>query len=360
MPIRILHIVTYMGRGGLETMLMNYYRAIDRTKVQFDFLTHRDFRADYDEEIEALGGKIFRLPNLNPFSRSYLGALDRFFREHPEYRIVHSHLDCMSAIPLKAAKKHGVPVRIGHAHNSNQPRDAKYLLKLFFKRMIAGQATQLFACSEEAGRWMFGNADFRVLNNAIDAGKYAFDADIRSTVRRELGLPADALVVGHVGRFDPQKNHRFLVEIFEKMPEDARLLLVGDGVLRPDVERQAEALGIRDRVLFTGVRTDVDRLLQAMDVFLMPSLFEGLPVSIVEAQAAGLPCLISDKVPIECKKTELVTQIPLDASPDEWAEAVLSAAEAPRENTLAQIREAGFDIRANAEWLQNYYLSVQV
>ena len=358
MPIRILHIVTYMGRGGLETMLMNYYRAIDRAKVQFDFLTHRDFRADYDDEIEALGGKIYRLPNLNPFSRSYLGALDRFFREHPQYRIVHSHLDCMSAIPLKAAKKHGVPVRIGHAHNSNQPRDAKYLLKLFYKRMIAGQATQLFACSEEAGRWMFGNADFRVLNNAIDAGKYAFDADIRSTVRRELGLPADALVVGHVGRFDPQKNHRFLVEIFEKMPEDARLLLVGDGVLRPDVEQQAAALGIRDRILFTGVRTDVDRLLQAMDVFLMPSLFEGLPVSIVEAQAAGLPCLISDKVPIECKKTELVTQIPLEASPDEWAEAVLSAAEAPRGDTLAQIREAGFDIRANAEWLQNYYLSI--
>ena len=360
MPIRILHVVTYMGRGGLETMLMNYYRAIDRTKVQFDFLTHRDFRADYDDEIEALGGKIYRLPNLNPFSRSYLGALDRFFREHPEYRIVHSHLDCMSAIPLKEAKKHGVPVRIGHAHNSNQPRDAKYLLKLFYKRMIAGQATQLFACSDEAGRWMFGNADFRVLNNAIDAGKYAFDADIRSTVRRELGLPADALVVGHVGRFDPQKNHRFLVEIFEKMPEDARLLLVGDGVLRPDVEQQAEALGIRDRVLFTGVRTDVDRLLQAMDVFLMPSLFEGLPVSIVEAQAAALPCLISDKVPIECKKTELVTQIPLDASPAEWAEAVLSAAEAPRGDTLAQIREAGFDIRANAEWLQNYYLSFEV
>ena len=360
MQIRILHVVTYMGRGGLETMLMNYYRSIDRSLVQFDFLTHRDFRADYDDEIEALGGRIYRLPSLNPFSRSYLGALDRFFREHPEYRIVHSHLDCMAGIPLKYAKKHGVSVRIGHAHNSNQPRDAKYPLKLFYRRMIAGQATHLFACSEEAGRWMFGNADFRVLNNAIDAGRYAFDPAIRSEVRRELGLPADALVVGHVGRFDPQKNHRFLVEIFEKMPVDARLLLVGDGVLRPDVEQQAAALGIRDRILFTGVRTDVDRLLQAMDLFLMPSLFEGLPVSIVEAQAAGLPCLISDRVPIECKKTALVTQIRLDASPAEWAEAVLSAAKMLRENTLSQIREAGFDIRANAEWLQNYYRSFEV
>ena len=360
MPIRILHIVTYMGRGGLETMLMNYYRAINRNRIQFDFLTHRDFRADYDDEIEALGGRIYRLPNLNPFSRGYLGALDRFFAEHPEYRIVHSHLDCMSAIPLKAAKKHGVPVRIAHAHNSNQSRDAKYLLKLFYKRMIARNATQLFACSEEAGKWMFGDTICRVLNNAIDAGKYAFDAGVRSTVRRKLGLPADALVVGHVGRFDSQKNHRFLVEIFEKMTVDAWLLLVGDGVLRPDVEQQAATLGIRDRIIFTGVRTDVDRLLQAMDVFLMPSLFEGLPVSIVEAQAAGLPCLISDKVPIECKKTDLITQLPLDASPAEWAEAVLAAAKQPRTDTLMQIREAGFDIRANAEWLQNYYLSFEV
>lgn len=360
MPIRILHIVTYMGRGGLETMLMNYYRAIDRNRIQFDFLTHRDFRADYDDEIEALGGRIYRLPNLNPFSRGYLGALDRFFAEHPEYRIVHSHLDCMSAIPLKAAKKHGVPVRIAHAHSSRQDRDLKYPLKLLFKRGIAKQATQLFACGREAGKWMFGTDDFHVLNNAIDAERYRFDPKVRQEVRSELGIPADALVAGHVGRFMAPKNHGFLLRIFAELPDHARLLLVGDGVLRANIEQQAKVLGIRDRIIFTGVRTDVDRMLQAMDVFLMPSLFEGLPVSIMEAQAAGLPCLISDKVPIECKKTELVTQIPLDASPAEWAKAVASAAETPRRDTLAQIREAGFDIRANAEWLQNYYLSFEV
>lgn len=360
MPIRMLHIVTYMGRGGLETMLMNYYRAIDRAKVQFDFLTHRDFRADYDDEIEALGGKIFRLPNLNPFSRSYLGALDRFFREHPEYRIVHSHLDCMSAIPLKAAKKHGVPVRIAHSHSSRQDRDLKYPLKLLFKRSIPGQATQLFACGKEAGKWMFGTDDFRVLNNAIDAERYRFDPVVRQEVRRELGIPADAPVVGHVGRFMAPKNHGFLLRIFAELPDHARLLLVGDGELLAENERLAEELGVRDRVIFAGLRSDVDRMLQAMDVFVFPSLYEGLPLSVIEAQAAGLPCLISDKVPIECKKTDLVTQIPLDASPAEWAEAVLSAAEAPRGDTLAQIRETGFDIRANAEWLQNYYLSFEV
>lgn len=360
MPIRILHIVTYMGRGGLETMLMNYYRSIDRTRVQFDFLTHRDFRADYDDEIEALGGKIYRLPNLNPFSRSYLGALDRFFGEHPEYRIVHSHLDCMSAIPLKAAKNHCVPVRIAHAHSSRQDRDLKYPLKLFFKRLIPRQATQLFACGDEAGKWMFGTDDFRVLNNAIDAERYCFDPKVRQEVRRELGIPADTLVAGHVGRFMAPKNHGFLLRIFAQMPHNAMLLLVGEGELQQENERLAEELGIRDRVIFAGLRSDVDRMLQAMDVFVFPSLYEGLPLSVIEAQAAGLPCLISDKVPIECKKTDLVTQIPLDASPDEWAKAVASAAETPRRDTLAQIREAGFDIRANAEWLQNYYLSFEV
>ena len=358
MPIRILHIVTYMGRGGLETMLMNYYRSIDRTRIQFDFLTHRDFEADYDAEILAMGGRIYRLPNLNPFSRTYLSALDRFFGEHPEYRIVHSHLDCMSAVPLKYAKKHGVPVRIAHAHNSNQPRDAKYLLKLFYKRRIARQATALFACSEEAGRWMFGGADFRVLNNAINSRKYTFDAAVRGEVRRELDLPENTTVVGHVGRFDPQKNHSFLIRIFEKMPGDTRLLLVGDGVLRDSAEQLARELGIRDRILFAGVRSDVDRLLQAMDVFLFPSLFEGLPVSIIEAQAAGLPCLISDKVPIECKKTDLVTQLPLAAAPETWAEAVLSAAQTRRSDTHLQLCAAGFDIQANAEWLANYYLTL--
>lgn len=360
MPIRILHIVTYMGRGGLETMLMNYYRAIDRNRIQFDFLTHRDFRADYDDEIEALGGRIYRLPNLNPFSRGYLGALDRFFAEHPEYRIVHSHLDCMSAIPLKAAKKHGVPVRIAHAHSSRQDRDLKYPLKLLFKRGIARQATQLFACGREAGKWMFGTDDFHVLNNAIDAERYRFDPKVRQEVRSELGIPADALVAGHVGRFMAPKNHGFLLRIFAQLPENATLLLVGDGELRAENEQLANDLGIRDRVLFAGLRSDVDRLLQAMDVFVFPSLYEGLPLSIIEAQAAGLPCLISDKVPIECKKTDLITQLPLDASPAEWAEAVLAAAKQPRTDTLMQIREAGFDIRANAEWLQNYYLSFEV
>lgn len=359
MPIRILHIVTYMGRGGLETMLMNYYRHIDRSKLQFDFLVHRDFEADYDGEILSMGGKIYHLPPLNPFGSSYRKALDAFFAAHPEYRIVHSHLDCMAGIPLKAAKKYGVPVRIAHSHNSNQTKDLKYLLKLCFKRNIRNYATSLFACSEKAGKWMFGTDDFRVLNNAIDAASYVYDPQIRAEARDELGIPGDAFVIGHVGRFAPPKNHVFLTEILEKavaINKNTIGLLVGDGELRNRIEQSVQERNIGDKVIFTGVRPDVNRLLQAMDVFVFPSIYEGLPVSIVEAQAAGLPCLISDKVPIECKKTDLVTQLPVTLGAEQWAETALKAAQ-PRVRTLEQIKEAGFDIEENANKLTEFYLS---
>lgn len=360
LPIRILHVVTYMGRGGLETMLMNYHRHIDRDKVQFDYLVHRDFEADYDQEILSLGGKIHRLPALNPFSKGYLHALDAFFAAHPEYKIVHSHLDCMAGIPLKVAKKHGVPVRIAHAHSSNQTLDLKYPLKLYFKRGIASQSTHRFACAQDAGKWMYGGAPFTVLHNAVDTALYTPDVQTRQQVRAELNLSKENLVVGHVGRFAPPKNHAFILQIFAKlfhMHPNAKLLLVGDGELRSQIEKQADELGIRDCIIMTGVRTDVHRLLQAMDVFLFPSVYEGLPVSIVEAQAASLPCLISDKVPIQCKLTDLVRQIPLSAGADTWAQAVLNAAQTSRRDTADQIKTAGFDIAENAKQLADFYLS---
>lgn len=361
MPIRVLQVVAYMGRGGLETMLMNYYRQVDRSKVQFDFLVHRDFKADYDEEIESLGGRIYRLPQLNPFSTNYLKALDCFFEEHPEYKIVHSHLDCTAGIPLRYAKKHGVPVRIAHAHNSNQTKDKKYLLKLFFKRKIKKYATHLFACGEEAGTWMFQTKRFQVLNNAIHAKEYAYDMECRKRVRDSLGISEETLLLGHVGRFDIPKNHRFILEIFEavcKKEKTAKLLLVGDGVLRSEIEALVREKHLEESVIFTGICDRVSEMLQAMDVFVFPSLYEGLPVSIVEAQAAGLPCLISDKVPIECKKTDLVLQIPLEEGAEVWAEHVCKAAEVQRKDTYEAIKESGFDIVANALWLEQFYLKM--
>lgn len=360
-PIRVLHVVTYMGRGGLETMLMNYYRHIDRSKVQFDFLVHRDFEADYDKEIEEFGGRIYRLPKLNPIGKEYLTALGKFFDEHREYKIVHSHLDCMAGIPLKYAKQCGVPIRIGHAHSSSQTKDKKYLLKLFYKRNITKNATQLFACAEAAGKWMFRTNNFRVLNNAIDSEKYVYNPKIAKQIRKELSIPESSFVIGHVGRFAVPKNHEFLIRLFAeicKKEKDARLLLVGDGELREQVEKQIEELSIEDKVILAGVCDNVNELLQAMDVFVFPSIYEGLPVSMIEAQAAGLPCFISDKVPVECVKTDLVQQIRLDVNMDEWIQRILAVKNQERKNYSQEIKEEEFDIVSNAKWLEDYYIDL--
>lgn len=341
-------------------MLMNYYRHIDREKVQFDFLTHRPYDGDYGEEIKALGGTIYHLPPLNPFSPSYLKALRGFFASHPEYRIVHVHQDCMSGVVLKEAKRAGIPVRIAHSHSSGQDKDLKYPLKLVFRRSIPEYATDLFACGEDAGKWMFRGAAFTVLNNAIDAAAFSFDPETRAAVRKSFGFSEKQLVIGHVGRFSYPKNHKFLIDCFDallKRAPDAKLLLVGDDKsdLGAQIREKVRVLGIENNVFFAGLRSDVSDLMQAMDVFVFPSRYEGLPVTLIEAQAAGLPCLISDKVPIECKKTDLVRQLPLAESPAFWADAILEAAKTERTDTSSTIKASGFDITENAGWLQYYY-----
>lgn len=358
-PIRVLQVVTHMERGGLETMLMNYYRNIDRDKVQFDFLVHRSQRAAYDDEIEALGGIIHRLPRLVPWSRSYRKALDAFFAEHKEYQIVHVHQDCLSSIILKAAKKQGIPVRIAHSHSSSQDKDMKYPIKLFYKRWIPKYATGLLACGELAGDWMFGGAPYHVVHNAIDAVLYRFNPEVARCVRKELSILPDAWVVGHVGRFSWPKNHSFLLDVFSEIKQRrprAILLLVGDGELRSQVEGKIKALGLEKDVILTGVRSDVSHMVQAMDIFVFPSLYEGVPVTMVEAQAAGLPCYISKNVPAECKMTKLVHSIALDHTAAEWAEMILASKNARNSDTLRDIQKAGYDIKENAVWLQNYYL----
>ena len=356
--IRVLQVVTHMERGGLESMLMNYYRQIDRTKVQFDFLAHRQERAAYDDEIEALGGKIYRLPRLVPWSKSYLSALDHFFDAHPEYRIVHVHQDCLSSVILLAASQHHVPVRIAHSHNANQDRNLKYPIKLWYRREIPQYATQLFACGRDAGDWMFGGAPYQIVPNAIDAAAYVYDPGKRAAVRQQLGL-ADALVIGHVGRFNPQKNHPFLLEMFAALLQtepNAVLLLVGGGVDMPKIQARARALGIADRVRFLGVRSDVADLMQAMDVFVFPSLYEGLGIALIEAQAAGLPCIVSDSIPQEAYLTNLVDTVALSASPEVWAQKILARRGTPRTDRHAEIAAHGFDITTEAEKLQEFYI----
>lgn len=359
--IRILHVVTHMNRGGLETMIMNYFRNMDREKIQFDFLVHRTEKADYDDEILSMGGKIYRISRLNPFDRNYRSELNVFFKQHKEYKIVHVHQDCLSSIILKAAKKNGVQVRIAHSHNSSQDKNIKYLVKLIYRQSIPKYATHLMACSQEAGKWMFRGAEFQVLNNAIDTKAYVVDEEKRRQVRERFGISKQELLIGHVGRFCYPKNHDFLVDVFKVINgmKISKLILVGDGELRTEIEEKIEHLGLTEQVIFTGIRSDVADLLQAMDVFVFPSHYEGLPVTLIEAQAAGIPCLISENISIECKKTNLVWQKSLSDSIEEWAEKILELASIKKKNTYQEIVSAEYDIKENAKWLQKFYLKLE-
>ena len=358
-PIRVLQVVTHMERGGLESMIMNYCRYIDREKIQFDFLVHRQERAAFDDEIESLGGKIYRLPRLVPWSKSYLSALNHFFDEHPEYKVVHVHQDCLSSVILKVAAQHNVPVRVAHSHSASQDKNLKYLIKLCYKRFIPKYASDLFACGRDAGDWMFGGAPFQIINNAIDVAAYTYDRAKRQKVRQQLGLENE-FTIGHVGRFNQPKNHPFLLDIFAtllKEEPNAILLLVGGGEGMSKMQEKVQELGIAEHVRFLGVRSDVADLMQAMDMFVLPSLYEGLPVTMVEAQAAGLPCIISDKVPPECILTEgLVDVMTLSASPEAWAEKILAKRAIPRTDRRAEIAAHGFDITTEAVKLQEFYL----
>lgn len=340
-------------------MLMNYYRHMDREKIQFDFLEHRRDRAAYDDEIETLGGRIFRLPRLNPLSSDYFHALNAFFAAHPEYRIVHSHLDCMSAYPLCAAKNAKVPVRIAHAHSTSQDRNWKLVFKLISKKLISLYTTDLFACSADAGEWMFGTKDVHILPNAIDIERYAFNLLIRNQTKKALGLD-DAFVIGHIGRFSAVKNHSFLTDIFaqiKRQEPNSKLLLVGAGSEMQAVQQKVKTLGLGADVIFTGVRNDVANLMQAMDVFVFPSLYEGLGIVLIEAQAAGLPCVVSDTIPREAYLTDLVTAEKLSSSVEKWAEKILKKRDFPRTDRRDEIAAHGFDITTEAVKLQEFYIN---
>lgn len=360
-PIRVLHVVTTMNRGGLETMLMNYYRHIDRQEVQFDFLEHRDAESDYDQEILSLGGRIYRLPKLNPFSISYHRKLNAFFRHHQEYKIVHVHQDCLSSIALKAAYQNHVPIRIAHSHNASQDQNIKIVVKKALMKSIPRYATQLFACSKEAGDWMFLGKNYQIVRNAIDAKKFLFDEGKRRYVRKKLGIPDSKLVVGHVGRFNFSKNHNFLIDIFyeiQRINENSVLLLVGIGDLEQSIKEKVDKKGLSKKVMFLGKRSDVNDLMQAMDIFIFPSNYEGLPVTLVEAQAAGLPVLKSDHVSNQCKITPYIYTLSLNMSPHDWAnKAIQIVNHSSRSNTLKYLIERHYDVYSNAVWLKDFYLS---
>lgn len=361
--IRILEVVNDMHRAGLETMLMNYYRNIDRDQIQFDFLTHRPYDSDYDQEIRSLGGKIYHAPRLYPQNYpAYFKYMKIFFKNHPEYKIVHSHVDAMSYLPLKAAKKAGVPIRIAHSHNTSIDKDFKYPLKVYFKHQIPKVANYYAACGQAAGEFLFPGKDFKFIPNAIEPNKFLFNEQIRKEYRVKLGFTDKNFVIGHVGRLSYQKNHRFLIKIFDevhKREPNARLILVGVGEKEKVIRKQVNELHLNKYVQFLGNRSDVANLYQAFDVFVMPSLFEGIPVVGIEAQFSGLPIIFSDKVPKEVKFTSMCKFISLKSGLNEWMNPILKFKNISRQAMTAKnVDNSIYNIKYSHVVLENYYLTL--
>lgn len=357
--IRVLQCVNNMHRAGLETMLMNYYRNIDRTQIQFDFLMHREEKSDYDDEIESLGGRIYRAPRLYPQNYpSYFKYMKNFFEEHCEYKIVHSHIDAMSYLPLLAAKKSNIPIRIAHSHSTRIDHDLKYLLKQYFRFKLNGVATHRFACGKDAGQFLFRNEKFDLIPNAIQKGKFLYSEEIRNRVRNELGL-GDSIAIGHIGRFVSAKNHEFLIDVFFEILKnnpDATLLLVGTGENEQSIKQKVKKLEISERVKFLGVRNDTENLYQAMDVFLLPSLFEGIPIVGIEAQFSALPCVFSTNVPEEVCFSSNCHFESLKSSASEWANKVVKLA--IKANRNPKVESSIFDVEITAKGLQSKYISL--
>ena len=366
--LRVLHSVSNMARAGIETMLMNYYREMDRDRIQFDFLANKPVPGEYDEEIRSLGGRVFVSPGLNPVHypryRRYVSDL---LQENRDIRIVHAHNEAMGYYALQSAKDAGIRIRIAHAHNTRIIRDYKYPLKLVCKQLLPGVATDYWSCGRDAGIYYYGkkrwNTSGFILHNAIDVERFGFRPEVREHQRRQTGLEK-CFVIGHVGRFNVQKNHSRLLDIFAavaKAVPEARLVLIGTGELEQAMKEKAQHLGILDRTIMPGQMADVSAWYQAMDCFVLPSLFEGLPVVGIEAQAAGLPCVFSDRVTDEVLLSPEARRVSLQADNAEWAAEIMTAMRRPdadRIQGMDIVRRAGYDIHTEARKLQERYLEM--
>lgn len=359
--IRILQVVNIMDRAGIETILMNYYRNIDRSKFQFDFLTHRMEKGVYDDEILNLGGKIYHAPRLYPQNYlDYYNYLTNFFHSHPEYKVVHSHIDTMSAFPLFLAKKNNIPILIAHSHTTKLDVDAKFLIKYTAKTLIPYIANNYFACGDLAGKFLFGKNGFKIIHNAIDLKRFKYDLTKRIKLRKKFGLE-NSFVIGHVGRYNYIKNQKFLISIFQEVFKkniSAKLLLIGKGEDENLLRKKVSELGLSEKILFLNDRDDVNELYQVMDIFVMPSLFEGVPVVCVEAQANGLPCIISDKISEEILLTDNIKSLSLSDNIEKWADIILSSNFNREDNSMQILRNSGYDIQIEALKLTNLYLEL--
>jgi glycosyltransferase involved in cell wall biosynthesis len=355
-----------MDRGGAETMIMSYYRNIDRSRIQFDFVVHTHEKCAFDDEIESLGGNIYRFPRYNLKNHfQYVKLWKDLLKGHPEYKIIHGHYFTISAIYFAVAGKFNT-IRIGHSHIYYKRKDIKALKVRLLTLPVRYFTDYYFACTKLAGEWLYGkkflrNKELIVQNNSIDAKIFSYSENSRKRMRAELNVEGK-FVIGNVGRFSYQKNHGFLIDIFKSVHEknsNSVLLLVGKGELQKGIEEKVAHLGLKENVIFTGVRSDIPDLMNAMDLLLLPSHYEGFAIVLLEAQAAGLKCLASaDVVPNDANVTNLLEFFPLTQTADQWADKILQASTGyERRSRYNELVSSGYDIISSARWLQNFYMN---
>lgn len=369
-PVRILHILGNTQLGGAESRIMDLYRHMDRSVVQFDFVVHSKEEGYFNEEIRKLGGRIFRVPRfrvLNYFS--YCRAWKKLLQEHrdadgrSEFHMIQGHMTSTAAIYLPIARKCGIETTIAHARSAGVDKGLKGILTRFLRRNLSKKADYLFTCSELAGISVFGKKAVkqgrtRFLPNAIDCQKFAPDPLVREKIRRELGIE-NCYVIGHVGRFHYAKNHEYLLRVFAELVKrktrDYVLLLLGEGSGMEDIRILSRELGIEDKVYFLGNKSNVNDYYQAMDYFVYPSRFEGMPGTIVEAQTAGLRCLMSDTICKEVIATDLVTTRSISEDPGLWADEIEQHLQYQRSSRVDEMKELGFDVHGQAMLMTDFY-----
>lgn len=362
-PIRVLHVFSVLNRGGAESRTMDLYRAIDKSKVQFDFVVSKKGGL-FEKEIHDLGGRVYEIP-IPKFYRiwQYSKLWDDFLQKHPEYNIIHGHITSIASLYMKVAKKHNIEKRILHIRSAGDKGIIKKIIIKIININIKKYISHMFAVSKKAGEYYFGKKTVDsnkvvIIKNAIDCKKNIYDEKKRENMRNALGV-SNSFVVGHVGRYHLAKNHTFILDVFSevvKLQSDSVLLLVGVDNGIKELENKIRKLHLQENVFFAGVQSNVSDYLQAMDVFLFPSIYEGLPGAVLEAQAAGLRCFISDTITDEVCITDLVNVVSLKKNAREWAEQLIKNQSYVRRNTFHELDEAGFNVDSVSEQLANFYI----
>lgn len=364
--IRVLHVLGALNRGGAETMLMNQYRNINRSIIQYDFIVHTETEGEYEKEIIKMGGKIYRIEKYTGRNHfKYKKSWNDFFVNYPEYKIVHGHVRSTASIYLKIAKKNK-RIAISHSHSTSSGKGLEAIVKSVIQFPIRNIADYMIACSQPAGEWLYGKKiiekeNFFIVKNGIDTDKFIFDNNKRLLKRAELDL-TNKLVIGHIGRFTHAKNHSFLLEIFNELhhlEKESVLLLVGNGEEKQHIKKKVKNMNLEKKVLFIDPSSDISDYLFAMDIFVFPSIFEGLGIAVIEAQASDLPCFVSNKIPLEACLSNNIIRLSLKLPAKEWARYILkSNTEISNQVSSNRLVKEKYDIKESTLFMSDFYCNI--